>query len=47
MDGYSLDDIDAARNAICKQRQQVKEASATKDEGHPVLILQKAMDGQS
>jgi hypothetical protein len=47
IDQYSTDALDSARDAITKQRQQMTEASAFEDEGHPALIIQKAMASQA
>ena len=47
IDQYSIDALDSARDAINKERKQMREASAFKDEGHPALILQKAMASQA
>ena len=42
IDQCSTEDLYSARDAISKQRQQMREASASEDEGHPALIVQKA-----
>ena len=47
IDQCSTEDLYSARDAISKQRQQMREASASEDEGHPALIVQKALAFQA
>ena len=43
IDQYSTDALDAARDAISKQRQVMRGESAFQDEAHPAIIIRRAM----
>ena len=43
IDQHSTEVLESARDAICKQRRHMREASRTKDEANPAIIIQKAL----
>ena len=43
IDQHSTEVLESARDAICKQRRQMREASSSKDEANPAIIIRKAL----
>ena len=43
IDTHSTEVLKSAREAICKQRRSMREASRSKDEAHPAIVIQKAL----
>ena len=46
IDQHSTEVLESARDAICKHRQLLREASRSKDEAHPAIIIQKALQAR-